>query len=44
MQALDILKATGGVEAIANQLGIPPALDQTGAEALLPAFLGGFGK
>jgi len=44
MQALDILKATGGVEAIANQLGIPPALAQTGAEALLPAILGGFGK
>ena len=44
MQALDILKATGGVEAIANQLGIPPALAQTGAEALLPGILGGCGK
>lgn len=44
MQALDILKATGGVEAIASQLGIPPAMAQMGAEALLPAILGGFSK
>lgn len=44
MQVLDILKATGGIEAIANQLGIPPAMAEMGAGALLPAVLGGFKK
>ena len=44
MQVLDILKATGGIEAIANQLGIPPAMAEAGAGALLPAIVGGFAK
>jgi hypothetical protein len=44
MQALDIIKATGGLDAIANQLGIPPAMAEAGAGALLPAILGGFSK
>jgi hypothetical protein len=44
MQVLDILKSTGGIEAIANQLGIPPAMAEAGAGALLPAVLGGFSK
>ena len=44
MQVLDILKATGGLDAIATQLGIPPAMAEAGAGALLPAVLGGFRK
>lgn len=44
MQVLDILKATGGIEAIAQQLGIPPAMAEAGAGALLPAIVGGFAK
>ena len=44
MQVLDILKATGGLDAIANQLGIPPAMAEAGAGALLPAVLGGLKK
>jgi hypothetical protein len=41
---MDMLRRSGGVEAIANQLGIPPAVASAGAEALLPAVLGGFQK
>lgn len=44
MQAMDIIRATGGIDAIANQLGIPPAMAEAGAGALLPAILGGFSK
>ena len=44
MQAMDILRASGGIEAIANQLGISPAVAEAGAGALLPAILGGFSK
>ncbi len=44
MQVLDILKATGGLDAIANQLGISPAMAEAGAGALLPAVLGGLRK
>lgn len=44
MQVLDILKSTGGIDAIANQLGISPAMAEAGAGALLPAVLGGFRK
>lgn len=44
MQVLDILKSTGGIDAIASQLGISPAMAEAGAGALLPAVLGGFSK
>ncbi len=44
MQVMDILKATGGIDAIANQLGISPAMAEAGAGALLPSVLGGFRK
>ncbi len=39
-----ILQQTGGIAAIANQLGIPPAMAEAGASALLPAIVGGFSK
>ena len=44
MDMTEILRQTGGIEAIANQLGIPPAMAEAGAGALLPAILGGFSK
>lgn len=42
MNLTDILAQAGGIESMANQLGIPPAIAKQGAEALLPAILGGF--
>lgn len=42
MNLTDILAQAGGIESMANQLGIPPAVAKQGAEALLPAILGGF--
>ncbi len=44
MQITDILAQMGGVSSIANQLGIDEKQAQRGAEALLPALLGGFKK
>ncbi len=44
MNMADILMKTGGVDAIARELGVPPAMAKAGAEALLPAILGGFKK
>ena len=44
MDVMDMLRRSGGVDAMAKQLGIPPAMAQVGAEALLPAILGGFRK
>jgi hypothetical protein len=44
MDMMDMLRASGGIDAIANQLGIPPELAQAGAGALLPAVVGGFQK
>ena len=41
---ISILQQTGGIAAIASQLGIPPAMAQTGVSALLPAVVGGFSK
>ena len=41
---INILQQTGGISAIASQLGIPPALAEAGAGALLPAIVGGFSK
>jgi hypothetical protein len=42
MNLTDILAQAGGIESMASQLGIPPAMARQGAEALLPAILGGF--
>ena len=39
-----ILQQTGGISAIANQLGIPPQVAEAGAGALLPAIVGGMSK
>jgi hypothetical protein len=44
MQADEILAQTGGVRAMAQQLGISEAQAASGAAALLPAILGGFKK
>lgn len=44
MNLSDILGQAGGVESMAKQLGVSPAIAQQGAEALLPAILGGFQK
>ncbi|MEQ1498990.1 MAG: DUF937 domain-containing protein [Novosphingobium sp.] len=41
---INILQQTGGITAIANQLGIPPAMAEAGAGALLPAIVGGMSK
>ena len=42
MDMLDMLRQSGGLDAMAGQLGITPAQAASGAEALLPAVLGGF--
>lgn len=44
MNFTDILSQAGGIESMAKDLGIPPAMAKQGAEALLPAILGGFKK
>ncbi len=44
MGMMDILTQTGGIDAIAKQLGVPPAMAEIGAKALLPAVVGGFNK
>ena len=44
MDMMDMLRASGGLDAIAGQLGIPPEMAQAGAGALLPAIVGGFQK
>lgn len=44
MQITDMLAQAGGLEAVARQLGIPQAQAEQGAEALLPALLGGMRK
>jgi len=44
MQASDILAQTGGIQAMARQLGISEAQAASGAAALVPAILGGFKK
>ena len=41
MDLVNILQQTGGIAAIANQLGIPPAMAEAGASALIPAIVGG---
>ncbi|MFM5953349.1 MAG: DUF937 domain-containing protein [Novosphingobium sp.] len=44
MDMMDMLRASGGLDAIAGQLGISPEVAQAGAGALLPAIVGGFQK
>ncbi|NIJ37822.1 hypothetical protein FHR22_002525 [Sphingopyxis panaciterrae] len=44
MNLTDILQQAGGIESMASELGVPPAMAKQGAEALLPAILGGFKK
>ena len=42
MQITDILAQMGGLQSVANDLGVSQSDVATGAEALLPAILGGF--
>lgn len=42
MDILDMLRRSGGIDAVSKQLAIPPADARAGVEALLPAVLGGF--
>lgn len=44
MDMMEMLRTSGGLDAIAGQLGIPPEVAQAGAGALLPAVVGGFQK
>ena len=44
MNITDILAQTGGLSAIGRELGVSEAQAASGAEALLPAILGGFKK
>lgn len=44
MNLTDILAQAGGIESMAKELGVPSGVAQQGAEALLPAILGGFKK
>lgn len=43
-EVLEMLRRSGGIEAVSRQLEILPAMAAAGTEALLPAILGGFGK
>ena len=44
MQITDILAQMGGLQSMARELGVSEAQAKSGAEALLPAILGGFKK
>ena len=44
MQMTDILSQMGGLQSMARELGVSEAQAASGAEALLPAILGGFKK
>lgn len=44
VEVMEMLLRSGGIEAVSKQLGIPPAMALAGAEALVPAIIGGFGK
>jgi hypothetical protein len=44
MQFTDMLAQTGGLQAVARELGVSDAQAASGATALLPAILGGFKK
>jgi len=44
MQVTEMLSALGGMQSMARELGVSEAQASNGAEALLPAILGGFKK
>ena len=44
MQITDFLSQTGGLQSIARELGVSESQAASGAEALIPAILGGFKK
>lgn len=44
MDLMNILRSTGGGDAMARELGVSPQLAETGAAVLLPAIVGGFQK
>ena len=44
MQMTEMLNAMGGIQSMARELGVSEDQVRTGAEALLPAILGGFKK
>lgn len=44
MQITDIVARMGGVQAMARELGVSESQAASGADALLPAILGGFRK
>src|SRR5688572_1111865 len=44
MQITDILAQTGGLQSMARELGVSEAQAASGADALLPAILGGLKK
>lgn len=44
IEMMEMLRRSGGLEAVSQQLGVTPAVAAAGAEALLPAILGGFRK
>lgn len=44
LDLMDMLRRSGGLDAMAKQLGVPPAVAAAGADALLPAVVGGFRK
>lgn len=44
MEIVEMLRRSGGLDAVSKQLGIPPSMAAAGADALLPAILGGFRK
>jgi hypothetical protein len=44
MQITDVLAQMGGLQSVAKELGVSESQVATGAEALLPAILGGFKK
>jgi hypothetical protein len=44
MQILDVLGQTGGLQSMARELGVSESQAASGAEALIPAILGGFKK
>ena len=44
MQMTDLVAQMGGIKSIARELGVSESQAATGAEALIPAILGGFKK
>lgn len=44
MNIADSMKQTGALDSISRELGVDSATARSGAEALLPAILGGFKK